>query len=354
MAAPEIDRGPTMINIDVAERLPTEKPARDRAMGIALVAGAVVVLVVALFLISPDTIWRAFVAIAGIAMLWAGAQTLGRLRFGRNFSLGVWFSAIWVALVIFAAIFADILPIEYFKKAVLQDRAARPGLEWPQPLGRDANGTSLLSEVIYGARTSLTIMVLAIVLGLVMGCLLGLIAGYFGGALDAIINIFATATLAFPALILLFAIVAVFKASIWSIGIGLAVLSVPTYTRLMRAQTISLLQREFVLSARSMGATRWRVIFREIFPNAILPVASYSFISAAVVIVAEGSLAYLGLGVPAQKGPSWGGMIADGQQTLKTNPHFVFVPAFVMFCTVLSLNRLGDWARKKVLGETKL
>ena len=100
------------------------------------------------------------------------------------------------------------------------------------------------------AQVQLTLT--ADVLGLVVGCLLGLLAGYFGGPLDAIINIFATATLAFPALILLFAIVAVFKASIWSIGIGLAFLSVPTYTRLMRAQTISLLQREFVLSARSM------------------------------------------------------------------------------------------------------
>ncbi|HUP75275.1 MAG TPA: ABC transporter permease [Acidimicrobiales bacterium] len=354
MAAPDLDRGPTMIDIEMTQRLPSDTPARDRAVGIALVIGAALLLVVAIFLISPDTLWRAATAIAALAMLWAGAQTLGRLRFGRNFSLGVWFSAIWVGLVIFAAIFADILPIEYFKKAVLQDRAARPALDWPQPLGRDANGTSLLSEVVYGARISLSIMALAILLGLVVGCLLGLIAGYFGGPLDAVINIFATATLAFPALILLFAIVAVFKASIWSIGIGLAVLSVPTYTRLMRAQTISLLQREFVLSARAMGASRRRVIFREIFPNAILPVASYSFISAAVVIVAEGSLAYLGLGVPPQTGPTWGSMIADGQQTLKTNPHYVFVPAVVMFCTVLSLNRLGDWARKKVLGENKL
>jgi peptide/nickel transport system permease protein len=121
----------------------------------------------------------------------------------------------------------------------------------------------------------------------------------------------------------------------------------------MRAQALALLQREFVLSARAMGATRWRVIFREIFPNAILPVASYSFISAAIVIVAEGSLAYLGVGVKPPT-PSWGTMIADGQATLKTNPHYVFVPAVVMFLTVLSLNRLGDWARKKVLGETRI
>ena len=353
MAEPDLAPGTTMIDIETVERVPSVKAGRDRTIGIALLATGVALGLISLFLMSPDTLWRAAVGIAGLAMLWVGGQTLGRVRYGRNFSLGVWISLIWLALIIFGAIFADLLPIEPYRKAEITDRAARPGFEFDQPLGRDANGTSMLSEVVFGARTSLIIVALAVVLGLVVGCLLGLIAGYFGRAVDAIINIFATATLAFPALILLFAIVAVYKASIQSIAIGLAILSVPTYTRLMRAQTISLLQREFVLSARSMGASRWRIIFREIFPNAILPVASYSFISAAIVIVAEGSLAYLGLGVPAPR-PSWGTMIADGQQTLRTNPHFVFVPAVVMFFTVLSFNRLGDWARKKVLGETKI
>jgi peptide/nickel transport system permease protein len=352
VAAPEIVPSPT-IDLAVAEPAAREAPGRSRTVGIGCVAGGVALLLVALFLISPDTLWRAVIALLGIGALWVGAQTLGRLRFGRNFSLGVWLSLFWLGLVFLSAVLADFLPIEYYKKAVLADRAARPGLEWRQPLGRDQQGTSMLSESIYGARTSLLIMLLAIGVGVLAGSLLGLLAGYFGRALDAIINIFATATLAFPALILLFAIVAVYGRSIWSIGIGLAILSVPTYTRLMRAQTISLLQREFVLSARAMGATRWRVIFHEILPNAILPVASYTFISAAIVIVAEGSLAYLGLGVKPPT-PSWGTMIADGQQTLKTNPHYVFVPAVVMFLTVLSLNRLGDWARKKVLGETRI
>ena len=353
MAAPDLVPGPTMIDVELVERAPSLAPGRDRTIGITSAAIGAALLLVALFVISPNTLWRAAVALVGIAALWVGGQTLGRLRFGRNFSLGVWFSMVWLGLICFGALFADLLPIENYKKAVLQDRAARPALDWPQPLGRDANGQSLLSEVIYGARTSLLIMLLAIGVGLVLGCLFGLVAGYFGGLLDAVINIFATATLAFPALILLLAIVAVYGRSLGSIGIGLAILSVPTYTRLMRAQTISLLQREFVLSARAMGASRRRVIFKEIFPNAILPVASYTFISAAVIIVAEGSLAYLGVGVKDPK-PTWGKMIAEGQATLKTNPHYVFVPAVVMFLTVLSFNRLGDWARKKVLGENKL
>jgi peptide/nickel transport system permease protein len=342
----------------ISLELPTDQPIadrrRDRAIGFAALAAGVAVLLLALFAISPSsTTWRSFAALAGIAGIWVGFQMLGRVRFGRNFSVGVLLSIAWLALVLFAAIFASVLPIENYKKAVLKDRLARPGLEWPQPLGRDANGGSLLSRVVFGARISLTILILAVGIGLIVGCLLGLLAGYYGRFIDATINIFTTATLAFPALILLLTIVAVFKASVYSIALGLAVLSVPTYTRLMRAQTLALMQREFVLSAKAMGASRWRIIFREILPNAILPVASYTFISASVVIVAEGSLAYLGLGVPPPK-PSWGAMIAEGQIKLKTDPHLVFVPAAVMFLTVLSFNRIGDWARKRVLGETKI
>jgi peptide/nickel transport system permease protein len=183
-----------------------------------------------------------------------------------------------------------------------------------------------------------------------LGSLLGLLSGYFGGWVEGTINIFTNSSLAFPPLILLIVIATVFNRTVWSISLGLAVVSVPTYARIMRAQTLSLRQREFVLAARSMGASRWRVIFKEILPNAILPVASYSFVNAAVLIIAEGSLAYLGLSVKFPQ-PTWGAMVADAQDRLRTDPHLVFVPAIVMFLTVLALNRLGDYARKRVVGE---
>lgn len=102
-----------------------------------------------------------------------------------------------------------------------------------------------------------------------------------------------------------------------------------------------------------MGASKWRIMAKDIFPNTFLPVASYSFIVAASVIIAEGSLAFLGLGIPPPR-PSWGSMVADGEIKLKTDPHLVFVPATVMFLTVLSFNRVGDWARRKVTGEKNL
>src|SRR5688500_18506640 len=108
----------------------------------------------------------------------------------------------------------------------------------------------------------------------------------------------------------------------------------------MRSPTISFRERELVTAARSMGATGRRIMFRDILPTAAMPVLSYTFINAAVVIIAEGSLAFIGLSVPFPT-PTWGALIADGRDRLRADPHLVFVPATVMFLTVLSLNRVG-------------
>jgi peptide/nickel transport system permease protein len=283
-------------------------------------------------------------------LLWQGLQRLGTARFGGSFRIGLWMAGLWLALVVFCAVFADLLPIEFWKKADVANGLLPPALRWPEPLGRDVNGYSLLSQCIYGARTSLTIGLTAVGVGIAIGVLVGLLAGWYGKGIDATVGIATNTILAFPPLILLLAIIAVYGNSVKTLSLGLAVLSVPTYTRLMRAQTLSVRQREFVLAARAMGAKNSRLMWREVLPNAILPVLSYSFIVIAVTIVAEGSLSYLGVGVPSPQ-PSWGGMIADGQRKLKTDPHLVFVPATVMFITVLSLNRVGEWTRKVVLGE---
>jgi peptide/nickel transport system permease protein len=227
----------------------------------------------------------------------------------------------------------------------------RPGLRWPEPLGRTEKGYSELSHIIYGARTSLMIGLLAVVVGLAIGAVIGLLAGWYGRALDASVTVATNVILAFPPLVLLLSVVAVYGRSRLTISLALALVSIPTYTRLMRAQTMAVRQLEYVLASRALGAKDGRVMLREILPNAILPVASYSFLVIAVVIVAEASLSYLGVGVPPPT-PSWGGMIVRGQAKLKTDPHLVFVPATVMFLTVLSLNRVGDHVRKNVFNRS--
>ena len=311
------------------------------------VAGIALILFAGWGIRSADTLVRTIVALAGAVVLWRGLQMLGEIRYGPSFKLGLIVAFAWVGFVLFCAIFAAWLPIEDWEKADIPNRLMRPGLRWPEPLGRTANGYSELTHVIYGARASLLIGFVAVLVGIAVGVVAGLLAGWYGKGLDHGIGIITNTILAFPPLILLLSIVAVYGSSIRNLGLALAVLSVPTYTRLMRAQTLSTRQREFVLAARAMGASNRRQMWREILPNSIIPVASYSFLVIGAVIVAEGSLSYLGVGIPPPK-PSWGGMIADGQIKLKTDPHLVFVPAVVLFLTVLSFNRIGEWARKAV------
>lgn len=325
-------------------------PLRAAVVGLV----GLVVLLIAMFAITPSmmsTVSRSFIAVLGGAMLWYGLQKIGAWKFGADFALGFWVALIFLALILFITIFADLLPLESYKAGPRDAiRRARPRLSFDEPLGRDTRGVSILSKVAFGGRVSLTIAFLAVGAGLVFGSVLGLISGWFKGWIETIINVYINSTLAFPPLVLLMVISAVFKPTVWSIGLGLAVVSVPTYSRIMRAQTISLREREFITAARAMGATGKRIMFKEILPNAVLPVASYAFIGAAVVIIAEGSLAFLGLSVPFPT-PTWGALVADGESRLRQDPHISFVPGFVMFLTVLSFNRIGDWARKRVLGE---
>ena len=352
MAIPEVEVLETpFVPLEVGEEDLT--PARKRSKLYPLlmvIAGIALIIFAGWGIRSADVVIRTLVALVGAVVLWHGLQVLGEIRYGMRFKLGLIVAFAWVGLVLFCAIFAAFLPIEEWEKADIPNRLMRPGLRWPEPLGRTANGYSELTHVIYGARASLLIGFVAVIVGILIGVLAGLVAGWYGKTLDHSVGIITNTILAFPPLILLLSIVAVYGSSIRTLALALAVLSIPTYTRLMRAQTLSTRQREFVLAARAMGASNRRQMWREILPNSIIPVASYSFLVIGAVIVAEGSLSYLGVGVPPPK-PSWGGMIADGQIKLKTDPHLVFVPATVLFLTVLSFNRIGEWARRTAGGE---
>jgi peptide/nickel transport system permease protein len=312
---------------------------------IAAVLGLAVVLIGMWGVRSWSAPWRAVVSGVGAVALWYGLQNLGRSRWSR-FQLGLWISAIWVALVVILAVTASILPIEWYDDQV-GPSLGRPALVHDEPLGYDDFGRSELSRSIYGARIAFTVGGLGAGVGLLVGGFLGLMSGFYRGKVDGLIGIVCNAVLAFPPLALLLATVAVFDRNIRNISLALALITVPTFMRLTRAQTLVSSRREYVLSARAMGATNRRIIFREILPNVALPVAAYTFLVVALLIVAEGSLAFLGVGVKPPQ-PSWGGMIARAQDRLKTAPHAVFVPAGAMFITVLALNRVGEWARRAV------
>ena len=219
-------------------------------------------------------------------------------------------------------------------------------------MGTDRNGFDLFSRAMLGARNSLIIAGLAITFGLAIGTFLGMIAGYFRGWIDTIIENLSNVLLAFPALLLAIFLVTFFNKPnttdaaesrpLWPIILALVILSIPPLTRLVRANTIAYAQRDFVVAARSLGAKGGRVLFREILPNIVPALISFALTGLALLIVAEGGLAFLGLSVEAPV-PTWGKMIADGSERLRNGVWWPsLLPAFVMFLTLLSINLLGD------------
>ncbi|HMG42871.1 MAG TPA: ABC transporter permease [Acidimicrobiales bacterium] len=264
----------------------------------------------------------------------------GRRRRSRR--LGLWLAVTWLVVIVLAALLADLLPLKSYSE-LTGVAAQRPGFRG-ELLGTDLLGRSMLSRVVYGARASLAVSLGAVLIGAVVGGLVGLVAGFYRGGFDHVVTTLVNSVLAFPPLVFLMAIAATVGANLVSLVIGLAVLTIPTFTRLARANSSTFAEREFVLAARSMGVRNPRILLREVLPNVVPVLLSYMSLLLAVLIIAEGSLSFLGLGVPPPT-PSWGGMIAAGRQHLADAPHLVFVPGVAMFLTVFSLNVVGDRVR---------
>lgn len=250
----------------------------------------------------------------------------------------------WLGLVTLVALTVQWLPLLDYS-TVGSGARLLPFADPSHILGTDRLGRDVLSRLAHGARVSLVVSVSAVIIGMVIGGLLGTMAGYFGGKIDAAFRLVMDSALAFPPLILLLAVAAVFTPSLPSLTAALSLLAIPAFARLARAGALPLRNREFVLAARAMGARDLRIILREIIPSIVPTLMAYGFIVAATVVVAEGSLSFLGLGIPPPT-PSWGGMIADGRSLLGESPLLVFIPALALILTVHSLNVVGDWARQ--------
>jgi peptide/nickel transport system permease protein len=265
-------------------------------------------------------------------------------RAARRHGLGVvfWVAVGWIGLVLLLALAADWLPIADPAQQALRARRAPPSVA--HLLGTDALGRDILARVIYGARASLAIGILAPLLATLVGGFIGLVAGYFRGRLETIIVGAGDVLLAFPPLVLALAIVAYLGQSTRNLIAVLAILTVPAVMRIARATTLAVREREYVTAARALGASHARILLREILPNVMLPVGAFFLVLVAVIIVAEGILSFLGLGIPPPT-PSWGSMIAEGRDSLDLAPHIAFIPATAMFLTVLAFNLVGDSLR---------
>jgi peptide/nickel transport system permease protein len=274
----------------------------------------------------------------------------------KKLGLFGWIAVIWLFAVVFAAVFAPVLPIPEPDQHFLLHTSEGPSLA--HPMGTDGTGQDLFARVIWGARASLVVAVSAVLFGLIFGGFFGLIAGYYRGKLDTVLVNTFNVFLAIPQLVLALALVAVFasdpavsvgKREFWLI-ISIGLVSIPIIGRITRASALSWTQREFVLASRSMGAKNGRIMRRDVLPNVLPAMFSIALLGIAVVIVLEGGLSILGVGIPPST-PSWGNMIATGRNELTkvigASPQVILAPSLAIFLTVLSLNYLGDVVRAR-------
>jgi len=265
----------------------------------------------------------------------------------RRFGFMFWLAVTFLVVLLFSAFFANLLPINDYDTAF--SGRSREGPTWDFPFGNDNIGQDVFSRTIHGARVSLIVSGVATLIGVFFGGLIGLVTGYFRRTVDAVVTSMVDLVLAFPALILALAIILFFDSEgesrmFWLI-VTLGLLSIPPIARIVRASVLTVADREFVQSAHLLGARNGRIMFREILPNVIPAILSYSLVFMAVLVVVESGIGFLGLSVPPPQ-PTWGDMINKGRNELEIAAHIALFPALVLFLTVLSLNYIGDKLRE--------
>jgi peptide/nickel transport system permease protein len=250
-----------------------------------------------------------------------------------------------LAMIAFVALLALASPIfaPYDPYAIeTSTRGAPPSLA--HPFGIDEVGRDMLSRVIYGTRVAMIVGLSATGISLVIGVLVGAMAGYFGGFVDALLMRIVDALTAFPLLVLLIAMAAALGPSLRNVVIIIGVTVWGQYARVVRAEVLSLREREFVTAARTVGASDARIIVRHILPNVLGPIIVLASLSVAGIILLESALSFLGLGTQPPT-PSWGSMLAAGRTYILTYPHIAFFPGIAIVVTVLGFNLLGDGLR---------
>jgi peptide/nickel transport system permease protein len=256
---------------------------------------------------------------------------------------GAGFGLVVVALVLFVALSADVIAPYNPDQAQQAGVLTAPALaHW---LGTDQLGRDVLSRIIHGTRTSVQAGVVSVGFALLAGVSIGLLAGYHGGWIDDVLVLLVDALWSFPTLVLALAIAASLGPGLTNAMLAIGVVFTPIFARLVRGQTLSTRERDFVMAARALGAGSGRIMLRHIWPNVTAPIIVQTSLLVASAIVVEAALSFLGLGIEPPTS-SWGSMLKAGYQYMQQAPWLSFAPGTAIFVTVLAFNLLGDGLRR--------
>ncbi|MGI9641363.1 MAG: ABC transporter permease [Acidimicrobiia bacterium] len=211
-------------------------------------------------------------------------------------------------------------------------------------MGTDGNVRDEFSRIIYGARVSLTLGFFTVTIALIVGSSLGALAGYVGGWFDNITMRIMDVILGFPSLLLAIAIVSVLGPGLQNALIAIAIVSIPAYARVMRAQVLSIRESDYVSASKALGASSRQILVRRVVPNALTPLVVLATLGVATAILEAAGLSFLGLGAQPPTA-EWGTMLAQERNNLFTSPHLVFFPGIAIMITVLGFNLMGDGLR---------
>jgi peptide/nickel transport system permease protein len=273
------------------------------------------------------------------------ANTWGRVLRAFNTNKTSWAGLVLLVVILFMTAFAPLLsshdPLAQNVAAQLQGPSAK------YLLGTDEYGRDIWARLLYGARVSLAIGVAATVIAMVVGSLIGVAAGWFGGRFDAFVMQVMDVLLAFPALILGLAVVAMLGPSMGNIILAIALTSIPPFARIARAPTLALKEREFIEACRALGYSDARTVFLHVIPNISAEILVMASLWLANAIRTEASLAFIGLGIKPPI-PTWGGMIRSGFENILDSAWLAVVPSVAILLVIFALNLLGDGLRDAV------